>query len=250
MGTTTRTLIPAVLAAGALLGAEPVGAEMPHNTAAPEITGPALAGYALVGHNGTWLYADGSACGAECSYTFAWQRCREGACVLVPGADDRIYRLGREDLGAELRVVVTTTKYDCGEWNYATGTQECRHVMRSAESPAWGPVARGVVRANALVRSVRLLVEAASTIPRRPPPGSRFTLKVTVADAFGRLVAGARVTAQGRVAATSSNGTASLRLSAPASRRVLTVGLSAGRGAAVARRPVRLPPSSGAARGR
>jgi hypothetical protein len=245
-----RTLTLAALAGAALVAAAPVAAEMPRNTAPPEVTGPALAGYALVGHNGTWLYADGSACGAECSYAFAWQRCGASGCVLIPGANDRVYRLGRDDLGAEFRVVVTTTKYDCGEWNYSTGMQECRFVTRTAESPAAGPVARGVVRGSALVRSVRLLVEAARTVPRRPRPGSAFTLEVTVADAFGRLVAGARVSAQGRVATTNGGGVAALRLRAPARRRVVTVGLSTAKGAAVARRPIRLASSSGVPRGR
>jgi hypothetical protein len=38
------------------------------------------------------------------------------------------------DVGSRLGVVVTTTKYDCGEWNYAAGTPECRWVTRTAAS--------------------------------------------------------------------------------------------------------------------
>jgi hypothetical protein len=131
----SRTVIPAVVAALALAGA--ARAEMPYNHSVPELTGRALVGWGLVGHNGTWLYRDGTSCGPECIYSFAWERCRASGCVPIQGALGlgRVYKVRSIDVGARLRVIVTTTKYDCGEWNYAAGTQECRWVTRDAVSP-------------------------------------------------------------------------------------------------------------------
>lgn len=109
-------------------------AEMPYNHGPPELTGRALVGWGLVGHNGTWLYRDGTGCGPECVYSFAWERCGPSGCAPITGAVGRVYKVRRIDVGARLRVIVSTTKYDCGEWNYAAGTQECRWVTREAAS--------------------------------------------------------------------------------------------------------------------
>ena len=135
-----RTLIVAVVAALALSGA--VRAEMPYNNAAPELTGRALVGWGVVGHNGTWLYRDGTACGPECVYSFEWERCRLSDCRRIAGAVGRVYKVRRIDVGTRLRVVVSTTKYDCGEWNYSTMTQECRWVTAAAASPESQVVAK------------------------------------------------------------------------------------------------------------
>jgi hypothetical protein len=128
-----RAIILAVLAMLALAGA--ARAEMPYNLEAPELTGRAAVGWGLVGHNGTWLYRDGTACGVECVYSFSWERCRASGCVPIVGAVARVYKVRRIDVGATLRVIVSTTKYDCGEWNYSTMTQECRWVTHEAASP-------------------------------------------------------------------------------------------------------------------
>ena len=128
----TRALIAAAAAALAVAGA--ARAEMPQNTSAPELTGRAAVGWGLVGHNGTWLYLDGSACGSECTYSFAWERCSATGCRAVAGATNRVYKVRSIDAGFRLRVLVTTSKHDCGEWNYAAGTRECRVVTRVAAS--------------------------------------------------------------------------------------------------------------------
>ena len=126
------TVTVVLLALGlALAGA--ARAEMPNNNGVPEVTGRAAVGWGVVGHNGSWLYLDGSACGAECSYAFAWERCRV-VCRPIPGATARVYKVRVVDVGSRLRVVVSATKYDCGAWNYSAGTQECRLVTRSAPS--------------------------------------------------------------------------------------------------------------------
>ena len=131
----SRTVILAVVVALALAGE--ARAEMPYNHSVPELTGRALVGWGLVGHNGTWLYRDGTSCGPECIYSFAWERCGASGCTPIQGALalGRVYKVRSIDVGARLRVIVTTTKYDCGEWNYAAGTQECRWVTRDAVSP-------------------------------------------------------------------------------------------------------------------
>lgn len=128
----TRTLIATIAAALAVAGA--ANAEMPQNRAAPELTGRAAVGWGIVGHNGTWLYDDGTACGAECSYSFAWERCGPAGCHAIAGAAAQVYKVRAVDVGFRLRVIVSTTKYDCGNWNYAAGTQECRWVTRLAAS--------------------------------------------------------------------------------------------------------------------
>jgi hypothetical protein len=130
---TTRTLIATIATTLALAGV--ARAEMPHNLSAPEVTGRAAIGWGVVGHNGTWLYDDGTACGPECEYTFAWERCDARGCHAIVGATSRVYKVRAVDVGYRFRVIVTTTKYDCGNWNYAEGTQECRWVTRAAASP-------------------------------------------------------------------------------------------------------------------
>ena len=122
-------------AAAAALSAAPARAEMPANHGLPELTGRAAVGWGVVGHNGTWLYADGSACGLECVYSFSWERCTTSGCRAIAGAIGRVYKVRRVDVGARMRVIVWVTKYDCGEWNYSTGTRECRFVTRNAASP-------------------------------------------------------------------------------------------------------------------
>lgn len=102
---------------------------MPHNNGTPELTGRAAVGWGVVGHNGSWLYDNGSACGAECSYAFAWERCLLDVCVPIAGAIGRVYKVRSVDVGSRLRVVVTATKYDCG----ASGA-DCRWVTRAAAS--------------------------------------------------------------------------------------------------------------------
>jgi hypothetical protein len=137
-----RTLVVLIALALAIVGA--ARAEMPYNNGAPEVTGRAAVGWGVVGHNGAWLYADGSSCGAECTYTFAWERCRS-ACVAIPGATSRVYKVRAVDVGARLRTVVSATKYDCN----AHGV-DCRWVTRVATSPQTDvvpkPKRRGVKR--------------------------------------------------------------------------------------------------------
>ncbi len=131
-----KCALVSICAVVAAVGVVPAAAraEMPFNHALPETTGRAAVGWGVVGHNGTWLYADGSACGAECMYTFSWERCSAVGCHAIAGATGRVYKVRRVDVGARLRVIVWVTKYDCGEWNYAAGTRECRFVTRSATS--------------------------------------------------------------------------------------------------------------------
>lgn len=161
---------------------------MPQNTAAPAIGGRVAVGDVLLGHNGTWLYADGSACRWECAFSFRWERCGPGGCAVV--SSNRGYRPRLADLGRELRLAVTATKYDCGEWNYAAGTQECAWVARTASAAPVFVRTRGRVAAAAVAWPARLTIERAAV--------RRGVLRATVADTLGRLVAGAHVTVTAR----------------------------------------------------
>jgi hypothetical protein len=129
-----KTAAVGVAVATALVLASAAWAEMPNNNGLPEVTGRAAVGWGVVGHNGSWLYLDGSACGAECTYEFVWERCNAAGCRPLLGAYGRVYKVRAVDIGRRLRVVVSTTKYDCGATNTATGTQECRYVTRTAAS--------------------------------------------------------------------------------------------------------------------
>jgi antitoxin (DNA-binding transcriptional repressor) of toxin-antitoxin stability system len=189
-------LLLAALAALVLAGA--ASAEMPANRERPTITGPGVVGEVLLGNNGTWLYADGERCGFECTFSFRWERCSESGCRTV--SNQRGYRPRLADLHRELRVEVTATKYDCGEWNYAAGTQECRFDGRTAYSEPVVVAARGRVAARLVAWPARLRIERALV--------RRGVLRVTVADTLGRLVRGATVIVGTRVRRTNADGAA------------------------------------------
>lgn len=138
-------LIPLALAlVGLLLTAGTAGAEMPFNNEAPSMTGPnpPTVGSVLTGHNGSWLYADGSSCGSECSYTWQFSRCTANTssdCVVVRAdSDERTYTVQAADGGRSILLTVTAHKYDCN----AHGV-DCRLVARSANSSPTAPVAGG-----------------------------------------------------------------------------------------------------------
>ncbi len=188
---------------------------MPQNHAEPEISGGVSVGGVLLGHNGTWLYADGSGCGSECSFSFRWERCSAVGCATV--STNRGYRPALADLGRELRLAVTATKYDCGAWNYAAGTQECAFVARAAYAAPVLVRTRARIGAAAVSWPARLKIERLAV--------RRGVLTVTVADTLGRLVVGASVsvTGQGPVTRTRTrrDGTAALRLPAKGPRVVV-----------------------------
>jgi hypothetical protein len=123
----------AAVAALSLLVAGPAGAESPNINTPATITGNAVVGAQLTAHNGTWLYLDGHSCGSECTWTYQWQRCTSG-CADIPGATGRFYTVQAADAGHRLRVMETMSSEDCSEWNYATGTRECRIVSKGAPS--------------------------------------------------------------------------------------------------------------------
>jgi hypothetical protein len=187
-------------ALAALLFAGAARAEMPANRELPTITGPGVVGEVLLGNNGTWLYADGARCGYECTFSFRWESCSTHGCRTV--SNQRGYRPRLADLHHDLRVEVTATKYDCGEWNYAAGTQECRFDGRTAYSEPVVIAARGRVAARRVAWPARLRIERALV--------RHGVLRVTVADTLGRLVQGATVTVGTRIRRTNADGTAVL----------------------------------------
>jgi hypothetical protein len=202
-----------------LLFAGAARAEMPANRELPTITGPGVVGEVLLGNNGTWLYADAERCASECTYSFRWERCSVLGCSTV--SNQRGYRPRLADLSHELRVEVTATKYDCGEWNYAAGTQECRFDARTAYSEPVLIAARGRVAARRLGWPARLRVERALL--------RRGVLHVTVADTLGRLVQGATVTVGTRVRRTNADGAAVLAVPHASSQVTVRAGRQSAR---------------------
>lgn len=90
--------IPLLFAGTSLAG----GLRVPHNRAAPKIAGAAVTGKTLTAGQGRWS-------NRPTAFRYAWQSCDQagGACVNVLGARRAKYRLGLQEVGRRLRVVVT-----------------------------------------------------------------------------------------------------------------------------------------------
>jgi hypothetical protein len=126
-------MLSAVLALAVTGGA---GAEFPYMNYGPSITGTAMEGNTLQGHNGQWLYLNGSGCGSECKYRYTWQRCNPDAsgCVDIPNAVGFSYTLTAEDVGKRIRYVEWIFKHDCGATNTQTGQTECKDIEKNEPS--------------------------------------------------------------------------------------------------------------------
>jgi hypothetical protein len=81
---------------------EPVSADAPQNTAAPTVTGDAVAGGELGSGLGSWTGT------APVALARRWQRCASGplTCADIPGETGERYRLGSADVLSQVRVVV------------------------------------------------------------------------------------------------------------------------------------------------
>jgi hypothetical protein len=110
------------------------GSAAPANNGTPTITGIAVEGQTITGHNGSWF------CDPACvpsgpenrgGYEFQWQRCdAAGAqCANIEDADEQNYDVVAADRGSTLRVAVTATNYDCN----AHGV-DCRYSSATAFS--------------------------------------------------------------------------------------------------------------------
>ena len=133
--------LPALVLAGVLLTAGVASAEHPQNSEAPTITGdnPPSVGSVLTGNNGSWIYANGSSCGSDCSYSFEFRRCTantaENCTVVKPDSAERTYTVQSADIGHSIVLRVTAHKTDCN----AIG-EDCREITRDAFSSPTAPV--------------------------------------------------------------------------------------------------------------
>lgn len=147
-----RLAVPTLAVAGALLTAGVASAEHPQNSQPPDITGPnpPSVGSVLTGNNGSWIYADGSSCGSDCSYTFEFQRCKANTlenCVVVKGdSTDRNYTVQSGDVGFSIVLKVTARKRDCNAHGH-----DCRDIAREAFSAPMQPVGGTAAAAPAVV---------------------------------------------------------------------------------------------------
>jgi hypothetical protein len=147
------TLAAGTLAfAGGAADAPARGSAKPAVNGTPTITGLAVEGQTVTGHNGSWF------CDPACvpsgpenrgGYEFQWQRCdAAGAhCADIAGAASQNYVVAAADRGSTLRVAVTATNYDCN----ALG-QDCRYSSATAFS------------------AVTSVVPGAPPAPPPPPP--------------------------------------------------------------------------------
>jgi hypothetical protein len=131
-----RLLILTFSAVVALTVAGSAGAEFPYMNYGPSITGTAVEGNTLDGHNGQWLYLDGSGCGKECTYHYTWQRCNAdaGGCVDIPNATGFSLTLTAAEVGTRVRYVEWIFKRDCGATNTQTGVTECKDIEKNQPS--------------------------------------------------------------------------------------------------------------------
>jgi hypothetical protein len=138
--------------AGGAADAPARGSAAPANNGTPTITGIAVEGQTVTGHNGSWF------CDPACvpsgpenrgGYEFQWQRCdAAGAlCADIAGAASQNYVVAAADRGSTLRVAVTATNYDCN----AHGV-DCRYSSATAFS------------------AVTSAVPGAPPLPPPPPP--------------------------------------------------------------------------------
>jgi hypothetical protein len=120
--------------AGGAVDAPARGSAGPANNGQPTITGIAVDGQVVTGHNGSWF------CDPACvpsgpedrgGYEFQWQRCdAAGAnCANIVDATSQSYLVAPDDRGSTLRVGVTATNYDCN----AHGV-DCRYSSATAYS--------------------------------------------------------------------------------------------------------------------
>lgn len=113
--------------AGGAADAPARGSASPANNGTPTITGLAIEGQTVTGHNGSWF------CDPACvpsgpenrgGYAFQWQRCdAAGAqCADIAGAASQNYVVAAADRGSTLRVAVTarTTTATRTGWTAAT----------------------------------------------------------------------------------------------------------------------------------
>ena len=137
-----RVLVLTLVVLMSLLLAAAAGAEMPTKRSDPSVHGTPQEGQTLNGTTGQWLDANGLPCG-DCKFTYTWQRCNvdTSGCTDIPGATGYDYTLGASDVGRRIRFVEWIFKHDCGEWNYSTGTQECRDVTDNGTSSLTAAVA-------------------------------------------------------------------------------------------------------------
>jgi hypothetical protein len=200
-----RLILPALVIGCALLTAGAASAEHPQNSEKPSITGPnpPAVGSVLTGHNGSWIYADGSSCGADCSYTFEFSHCTANTssdCTVVRGdSGDQNYTVQPGDAGFSILLKVTARKYDCN----AHGV-DCRWVERSALSAPTAAVAGGAVPPPAaiVVAPTALPTGVAGTGYSQTLSASGGSGPYTFAIAAGALPAGLSLAPAGSISGT------------------------------------------------
>lgn len=156
------------------------GGSGPVNTAAPTISGEAVAGRVLTADPGTWS-------GDDPGLALQWLRCDGGGgeCVAVPGATGRTLTLGGDDLGHRLQVQVTATDAD-GE---AVATSQPAGPVQTVVPPLTLPLRearRAAAAAGLTLSPVRgrfgcLIVTGQDPEPGRVvPAGTVVTVTVAV----------------------------------------------------------------------
>ncbi|HZP73966.1 MAG TPA: hypothetical protein VFA97_11385 [Gaiellaceae bacterium] len=175
-----------VLVVAGLSQASPKAA--PTNKTVPTITGTAQEGQTLTAYRGNWT-------GSPTRYVYQWRRCDKNgnACAGISGADQRLYDVVSQDVGATLRVKVTASNAD-GDAS-ATSVPTAVVTAKAASPPPTGcPSGTGTIQIANLTAPARLSIVSFSSNPQvlgRHVGTLSITTHITACG--GRAVQGALV---------------------------------------------------------
>ncbi|MCW2924170.1 MAG: hypothetical protein JWM98_1574 [Thermoleophilia bacterium] len=177
------------------------------NVTAPSIAGGATEGRTLRAARGTW--AAGS---SAVETSVAWQRCLAGSCAAVPGATSDDYTATAEDIGRQLRVVVTATAAgSTATATSATTSSVAAAVPTQRTSPTLSPASPAI--GDAVTASNGTWDSPAPTTytfqwQRCTPPGSLACVDILGATSNPYVTGAADATFSVRVRVTAHHGSA------------------------------------------
>lgn len=186
--TGTRLGLVLAVAAGVLLGAvfgqpgagRAASDAVPKNKTLPTISGAALVGQVLAASHGSWS-------GTPTLFEYQWSQCDStgGACLAVPGATGKNYRVRAGDVGHTLRVTVQAKN--------ASGAADASSGPTAVVPPSGCPSASGVIQIAQVTPPARLAISKATVSPAVTRGTRTIQLQLQVTACNGQPVQGASV---------------------------------------------------------
>ena len=144
----------------------------PANLVAPSISGTAVVGRTLSASPGTWSGT------SPIAYKYQWQRCKR-SCSAIPKATGRVYKLGKADQGAHLRVLVTASN-GVGT-RRATSTQTAPAITAKTASQIQSLLSGLLAPSRADARIPALLKHRGYLLSMTAPAAGRLSVNWSVA---------------------------------------------------------------------